>query len=243
MNHDLNAAVESWLKLSLSQEETGKLVRMVGRIYPTMADAAIALLKETIPYTNYDPRPMAMIDHLSDQWPQVDVLSERAFHEALWPRNWRTDHLGAILRGVAYFDYYLVRIVERKLKNPHAVRIARRTFNEKVRFAIALDAIEPGLMNSLLIVAKIRNSFAHELGHQLQHSEVSELCSSLVGRPRELFACYTGGSSKSPQRFRHALAVLHLTLQELDAGRPAEYEWFDAALAERRLGGPIDPAT
>jgi hypothetical protein len=227
--------IENWLEQVLTPAELAHL-RLMSSTYGSVASAATVLLKETIPHSRYDPRPMAAIDFLADQWPTDDVLSEKAFSDALWPRNWQTEHLGAILRAVAYFEFYLERIVESRLPVPGQLAVARRTFSEKVRLAAALGAIGPNLAKSFTIVAQIRNRFAHELGRQLQNREVQDLCSSLIGRPLMLFACYTGGSSKSPQRFRHALTVLFLTLKEIDAGQPGEYPWFDPTLATLRLG-------
>lgn len=229
------SAVEIWLEQTLTPEEVAHLRLMVAT-YGSVARAATMLLKETILHSQYDPRPMAKIDFLAGQWPKGDVLSEESFRDALWPRNWQTDHLGAILRAVAYFEFYLVQIIESRLKVPGQLAVARRAFGDKIRLAASLGAIGPGLAKSFTIVAQIRNRFAHELGRQLQHHEVGELCSSLVGRPLTLFACYTGGSSKSPQRLRHALSVLFLTLKEISAGKPGEYDWFDPALAALRLG-------
>jgi hypothetical protein len=173
-------------------------------------------------------------DTLAGQFPDKSRDREEAFHDAMWPEGWQTDHLGTVLRGVAYLDALLLSILERRLAKSRVLNLDRRGFLEKAKLARAIGAVDDDLLASLKIVADIRNEFAHKIGRRLEHKDVTRLCDSLKGRALGLFVCYTGGASKSPQRLRHALTVMKLALEEIaDPARPKEYEWFDAERSER----------
>jgi hypothetical protein len=171
--------------------------------------------------------PMAAFDHLAGQWPDKSGGDDAAFHDAIWPEEWRTDHLSTTLRGAAYLDALLARIVNSALANPDALKVTGKPFNEKAKLARALGLIDQGLFESLRIVSRIRNGFAHEIGRKLSHREVGELCESLSGRAHELMSGIAGGALKSPQRFRHALKSLKLALEEIaDPNTTRSYPWL-----------------
>lgn len=172
------------------------------------------------------------MDFLARQWPNGDALDDDAVFKALWPDYWQSDHLSAILRAVVYYDYYLTQIIDSRLVNPGELSVSKQRFDQKIKLARALGAIGPGLAKSLRISADIRNSMAHTLGRQLEHEDVQKLCSSLRGRSLILFACITGGGSKSPQRFRHALMAIYLTLKETAEGEQGDYPWYMPERAE-----------
>ena len=117
-------------------------------------------------------------------------------------------------------------VLDRKRLRDETVlmQIAHQRFERR---AVRLDAVRPGSSRKRRLVSS---------------QYAGKAASSHVGRPRELFACVTGGGSKSPQRFRHALTVLFLALKEIDAGSPAEYPWFDPELAAMRLGSLAAPS-
>ncbi len=223
--------------LHLSAEEANGLRAIAEPRHRSIEDLGHELIAERLDREKKRSMAMAAIDHLGGQWPENSGDPESAFHDAMWPEDWRTDHLGTILRGAAYLDALLIQALERYFTNPQILNLDRRPFVDKAKMACAIGAIDAEMLASLKIVAELRNGFAHEIGRRLEHSEVQRLCESLKGRARELFACYTGGSSKSPQRIRHALTVMKIALEEIAfPDRPRDYPWFDAALAARRLG-------
>ena len=228
---------EGGTNLHLSADEVNGLRAIAEPRNRSIAALTHELIAERLDREKKRSMAMAAIDHLKGQWPETSGDPESAFHDAMWPEDWRTDHLGAILRGAAYLDALLIQILERHFANPQTLNLDRRPFVDKARMAHATGAIDAEMLISLKIVADLRNGFAHEIGRRLEHGEVQRLCASLKGRARELFACYTGGSSKSPQRIRHALTVMKIALEEIAfPDKPRDYAWFDAALAAKRLG-------
>jgi hypothetical protein len=222
--------------LRLSADEVSGLLALAEPRNRSVADFVHELLAERLDIERKRSMPMAAIDHLEGQWPEKSPDSETAFHDAMWPDDWRTDHLGTILRGAAYLDALLIQILQRHLARADLLNLDRKRFLEKAKIACAIGAIDADLLNSIKLVARIRNEFAHNIGRQLTHQEVGQLCGSLKGRVKELFLCYTGGGSKSPQRLRHALTVMKIALEEIAyPDTPRKYKWFDANLAALRL--------
>jgi hypothetical protein len=101
------------------------------------------------------------------------------------------------------------------LAAPDALDLEQLGFLNKARWARVLGAIDAEMLESLRLLAKIRNGFAHAITRELEHEEVNRFVESLANRPRQLFlGGLTGGSSKTVQRVRQAITAVAYALHE-----------------------------
>jgi len=104
------------------------------------------------------------------------------------------DDLGAIIRAHIFIEAKLLRLIEKGLAKPGAVKLTRVPFEVKVGLAIAVGSVPESLRSALLHVNALRNRLAHDIHKPVTEADALALFESLPRENREFMAGVPGDS-------------------------------------------------
>ena len=94
----------------------------------------------------------------------------------------KDDELHVLLRGHVYVEAALIQLIESKLANPQALKVAGLNFPLKVRLATALGLLSGDVAMLCKRLNDLRNRVAHQLDKELTHEDLDVLVDIIVER-------------------------------------------------------------
>ena len=98
------------------------------------------------------------------------------------------DDLQIAIRCHLVVEHFLVKIIQVKLPISNEFSPSRLTFRQKVELCVALDGIRREKKGVLLYINKLRNKYAHDMGHKVSEQDIQELYSLLDADDRDALA-------------------------------------------------------
>ncbi|RUV75374.1 MAG: hypothetical protein EOR30_21305 [Mesorhizobium sp.] len=133
----------------------------------------------------------------------INLASEQRYYETMSGN----DAFTVIIRGVAYLDFELDKLLALCMKEPGELKAMNLDFAKRCALAIALG-LDREIKPALTAVGNLRNKLAHQPERHLTPEDAENLHSALSPRERQKIPAFLDKMARSPKVKFHELSAM-----------------------------------